>query len=326
LTGPARPKPGLEREAANPPAPGAGRDRAGERGLLEVGAAAGATPRRSAPRRPTRYESRDGRVALYRGDSRWLGPIPTSSVAVILTSPPYWIKGRGRSSAERYARQLATEFGPEWQRVLAPDGDLWLVVGDRHDGAEWIGMDGIVTDWFRRTGWRLQSRGFWMQTRSRERWDSRVNYLLRFRKAAAAPVRPRGATLCWMLPLPRSHPDSLWDAIPEPVVAALLAESRKRGPVLDPFAGAGTTARVAAARGRSWIGVERDPRMAQVVARRFRLRRVAPARRVEATAPSRPGGPGVAVSAASRGARERAAAARPRRRPPPPVSAAAPPS
>ena len=75
----------------------------------------------------TRYESRDGRIRLFRGDSRRLGPIPTASVGVIVTSPPYWIKGRGRASAERYARELAVGFGREWRRVLAPDGDLWLV-------------------------------------------------------------------------------------------------------------------------------------------------------------------------------------------------------
>src|SRR5262249_34951843 len=178
---------------------------------------------------------------------------------------------------------------------LARDGDLWLVIGDRHDGTEWIGMDGLVTGWLRRTGWRLQARGFWLQIRSRERWDNRVNYLLRFRKRDGAPVRPSGATLCWTLPLPRSHPDSLWDAMPEPVVGVILDQSRKRGPVLDPFAGAGTTGRVAVARGRPWIGVERDPRMARVAARRLRLARVT-------------GAPPASPAPAG--------AARPRRRPP----------
>jgi DNA modification methylase len=234
----------------------------------------------------TGYESRDGRLRLYRGDSRQLTPIASGSVAVIVTSPPYWITGHGRDSAERYARRLATEFGSEWRRVLARNGDLWLVLGDRHDGVEWMGMDGLVTAWLRRTGWRLQSRGFWIQTRSKERWDNRVNYLLRYRQGRAAAVRPRGTTLCWMLPLPRSHPDSLWDAIPDAVVAGMLDASSKRGLVLDPFAGAGTTGRVAAALEREWIGVERDPRMAQLVARRFRLTTIptSPARAVAASA------------------------------------------
>lgn len=219
-----------------------------------------------------RYESRDGRLCLFRGDSRRLWPIATASVGVILTSPPYWTTGRGRASAERYGRDLVGGFSPEWQRVLAPDGDLWLVIGDRHEGTEWVGMDGIVIAGMREGGWRLQSRGFWIQTRSRERWDNRVNYLLRFRKPGP-PVRPTGVTLCWTLPLPRSLPDSRWDATPEPVVRGLLEVSKSRGPVLDPFAGAGTVGRVAAGLGREWIGVERDPRMVGVAARRLRLGR-----------------------------------------------------
>ncbi len=76
----------------------------------------------------TCYESRDGRLRLFRGDSHHLHPITSGSVGVILTSPPYWVKGRGRPSAERYARDLAVGFGREWKRVLAPDGDLWLVI------------------------------------------------------------------------------------------------------------------------------------------------------------------------------------------------------
>ena len=221
----------------------------------------------------TRYSSRDGRLQLFRGDSRRLGAITSGSVGVILTSPPYWIRGRGRDSADRYARELAQDFGPEWRRVLAPDGDLWLVIGDRHDGTEWVGLDALLTRWLRRNGWRLQSKGLWAQTRSRERWDNRVNHLLRFRKVGHV-VRPRATTLCWMLPLPRSHPDSLWDAIPEPVIEAMLEGSKKRGAVLDPFAGAGTVGRVVARRGREWIGVERDPHMARVCARRLRLKPV----------------------------------------------------
>lgn len=218
------------------------------------------------------YESRDGRARLYEGDSRDLSPIPTGSVGVILTSPPYWIADSGRAAADRYARSLAVGFGREWRRVLAPAGDLWLVVGDRHDGQEWVGFDGLITERLRRTGWRLQSKGIWLQTRPRERWDNRINHLLRFRKAGSR-VRPTEATLCWFLPLPRTHPESIWDATPDPVLRALILTSRKSGAVLDPFCGAGTVGRVALGLGRDWIGVERDPRMARITARRLRLAR-----------------------------------------------------
>jgi site-specific DNA-methyltransferase (adenine-specific) len=218
------------------------------------------------------FARKDGRARLYQGDSRDLSQIPTASVGVILTSPPYWVSDSRRASADRYARRLAVGFGREWRRVLARDGDLWLVVGDRHNGREWIGFDALVTAWLRRTGWRLQSKGIWAETRSRERWDNRINYLLRFRKAGSR-VRPTGATLCWMLPLPRTHPESIWDATPEPVLRALLLASRARGTVLDPFCGAGTVGEVALDTGRRWVGVERDPRMARLTARRLGMRR-----------------------------------------------------
>jgi DNA modification methylase len=140
-----------------------------------------------------------------------------------------------------------------------------------------VGIDALVIAALRRRGFRLQAKGLWAQVRSRERWDNRVNHLLRFRKEGR-PVRPDGHTLCWALPLPRSHPESLWDATPDPVLRGILDLSARRGAVLDPFAGAGTVGRVAIALGREWIGVERDPHMASLTARRLCLRPVTAAR------------------------------------------------
>lgn len=219
-----------------------------------------------------RYQSADGKGILLVGDSRGLPMIPVHSIAVILTSPPYWVRGRGRRAASRYARRLAIEHGHEWRRVLAIDGDLWLVIGDRHDGSEWIGMDGLVADWFRRTGWSLQAKGLWAEHPSRARWDDRVNYLLRFKKAERRSLPPK-ATLCWRLPMPWSPPGSLWDAPPPAVIRALLTLSRQ-GTVLDPFFGSGTVGIVAAQLGRPWIGVERNPHQAHIAARRLGLMRV----------------------------------------------------
>ena len=219
------------------------------------------------------YTSADGRHRLYVGDSHRLPDVSSGSVGVIVTSPPYWQKGRGLASADRWARELAVDFGREWLRVLRPEGDLWLVIGDRHDGREWAGMDGLVTAWLRRSGWALQAKGCWAQTRSRDRWDDRINYVLRFRRAGR-PARRSATTLAWMLPLPRGHRDSAWDATPDEVVRAAIGESARRGAVLDPFAGAGTVGLVAAAMRRDWIGVELDPKMAALAARRLRLRRL----------------------------------------------------
>jgi DNA modification methylase len=197
--------------------------------------------------------------------------IPALSVAVILTAPPYWTRGRGRASAARYARQLSTQFGREWRRVLVPDGDLWIVMGDHHDGKEWIGIDGLVADGFRRTGWSLHAKGLWAEHPSSSRWDERVNYILRFKKAGSCSLPPK-ATLCWRLPLPAVPARSLWNGIPASVTRKLLSLSPV-GTVLDPFFGTGTVGAVAAQVGRSWIGVERDISEARFAVRRLHLRR-----------------------------------------------------
>jgi hypothetical protein len=35
----------------------------------------------------------------------------------------------------------------------SPEGrDLWLVIGDRHDGIEWVGMDALIAGRLRRAG------------------------------------------------------------------------------------------------------------------------------------------------------------------------------
>jgi DNA modification methylase len=217
------------------------------------------------------YVSRDDKGWLLVHDSRVLPMIPALSVAVILTSPPYWVRGRGRASAAKYARRLADEFGREWRRVLAPRGDLWLVIGDRHDGREWIGIDELVADRFRRTGWALHAKGLWAEHPSASRWDERVNYLMRFKKAGSRSVPP-AVTLCWRLPLPVLPRRSLWNGTPHPVIRTLLSLS-PAGTVLDPFFGSGAVGLVAHQVGRSWIGVERDPSQARIAARRLRLTR-----------------------------------------------------
>ncbi len=219
-----------------------------------------------------RYQSTDGKGILLVGDSRIIPVIPDRSVAVILTSPPYWVRGQGRESATRHARRIATEHGREWRRVLAPRGELWIIMGDRHDGREWIGMDGILAECLRKAGWSLQTKAFWTEEPSTLRWDDRINYLLRFSKAGVRSLPPK-STLCWHLPIPWSPRGSLWDAMPPGVVRRLLHLSPP-GIVLDPFFGSGAVGAVAARMGRPWIGVERDQSQARVAARRLRLRRI----------------------------------------------------
>ena len=175
------------------------------------------------------YVSRNNKGLLLVRDGQTLSMIPALSVAVIVTAPPYWT--RGRASAARYARQLATKFAREWRRVLAADGDLWIIMGDRHDGKEWIGMDGLVADSFRWAGWILHAKGLWAEHPSSSRWDERINYILRFKNPGSVRLPPN-TTLCWRLPLPAVPARSFWNGIPHPVSRKLLRVS-PAGTVLD---------------------------------------------------------------------------------------------
>ena len=171
----------------------------------------------------------------------------------------------------RYARKIARDYAREWLRVLSPRGELWIIMGDRHDGREWIGMDGLVADCLRQTGWSLQAKGFWMEDPSMLRWDDRINYILRFTRAGIRSL-PTTDMLCLNFPIPWSPPGSLWDAMPPEVIQKILSLS-PAGTVLDPFFGTGAVGAVADQIGRSWIGVEWNRSQARVAVRRLHLTR-----------------------------------------------------
>ena len=224
-------------------------------------------------RRPViAYETQGRRARLYQGDSRDLrrfrdrerGRHP--DVAALLGQR---IRGAPPPTATRGAWPWAS--GASARRVLIPTATCGSSSGDPpRQAREWVGFDALVTARLRRSGWRLQSKGIWRRPGRASAWDNRINYLLRFRKAGSR-VRPTGATLCWMLPLPRTHPESIWDATPEPVLRAVLLASRKRGAVLDPFCGAGTVGRVALGRGPRVDRRRARPAWRRLTARRLKM-------------------------------------------------------
>ncbi len=75
---------------------------------------------------------------LYRGDGRDLSTIPSESVHLVLTSPPYWTLKEYRDSAGQLGHvedydEFLGELDKVWahcHRVLVPGGRLIVVVGD----------------------------------------------------------------------------------------------------------------------------------------------------------------------------------------------------
>ena len=92
----------------------------------------------------------------------------TSSVDVVVTSPPYFRQrdyGTKRqigqeSSPETYVQRLAELF-VELRRVVKPTGSVWLVIGDKYEGGEQLGMPWRVCFALKEAGWKLRSDCIW---------------------------------------------------------------------------------------------------------------------------------------------------------------------
>jgi len=86
-------------------------------------------------------------VIVVRGDARHL-PLPDASVDLIVTSPPYFWLRSYRDAGQHYGTQIGLEATPrqyvaalldctrEWMRVLKPEGNLFVNLGDKYSQYE----------------------------------------------------------------------------------------------------------------------------------------------------------------------------------------------
>jgi DNA modification methylase len=91
--------------------------------------------------------SKAGQVLIVQADAGWL-PLPDGSVDLIVTSPPYWGLRSYTDGGAHYDGQLGSEATPagyiaallgctrEWVRVLKPEGNLFVNLGDKYSGAQ----------------------------------------------------------------------------------------------------------------------------------------------------------------------------------------------
>ncbi len=96
---------------------------------------------------------------------RW----PNEVVDCIVTSPPYWQQrdyrgkseqvGQERTPAE-YVERLAAMFG-ECRRVMKSTGTLWLVIGDKYDDGQLLGLPWRVALALIECGWILRADCIW---------------------------------------------------------------------------------------------------------------------------------------------------------------------
>ncbi len=104
-----------------------------------------------------------GLCALYNGDCAEVLPeIPTGSVDLVLTSPPYNI-GKAyerRSELDAYV-DFQTKVINECFRVLGENGSICWQVGNWVDAGEIVPLDSVVIPIFRRLGMKIRSRVVW---------------------------------------------------------------------------------------------------------------------------------------------------------------------
>ena len=97
-----------------------------------------------------------------------LQSLPESFVDTVVTSPPYF-QQRDYGSREQigqeptpqqYVSRLVEVFS-ECRRVLKPSGSLWLVLGDKYQSGELMGMPWRVAIGLQDAGWKLRNEIIW---------------------------------------------------------------------------------------------------------------------------------------------------------------------
>lgn len=113
-------------------------------------------------------------VSQYRnqilcGDSLEISrQLPANCVDTIVTSPPYYrqrdygskLQIGQEASPDTYVQRLAELF-VELKRVVKPTGSAWVVIGDKYQDGELLGMPWRVCLAIKDAGWKLRSDCIW---------------------------------------------------------------------------------------------------------------------------------------------------------------------
>lgn len=106
---------------------------------------------------------------ILTGDARTrLAELPPDFADVVVTSPPYYrqrdytVAGQlgQEPSPDAYVQQLVLVFR-EARRVLKSAGSLWLVLGDKYEQGQLLGMPWRVALALQTDGWLLRSDVIW---------------------------------------------------------------------------------------------------------------------------------------------------------------------
>jgi site-specific DNA-methyltransferase (adenine-specific) len=107
---------------------------------------------------------------IVQGDAREvLRGWPAEAIDCIVTSPPYWQQRDYRGNKQQVGREAThaeyvarlTAIFAECRRVLKNSGSLWLVIGDKYERGEQIGLPWRVALALIDEGWILRADCIW---------------------------------------------------------------------------------------------------------------------------------------------------------------------
>nr|WP_052183558.1 site-specific DNA-methyltransferase [Streptomyces sp. SID8381] len=126
---------------------------------------------------------------VLTADARRL-PLVSSTVDLVVTSPPYW-KKRDYGSSNQLGQEATPEAYvaalmdclAEWRRVLTPTGSVMLNVGDGYSRRSLVGIPARVEAAAVAAGWLVRNRIIWTKSRgvpdpARDRLANRHEYVL----------------------------------------------------------------------------------------------------------------------------------------------------
>lgn len=248
------------------------------------------------------------KLLLYNGDCvNLLKKIPSNSIDLVITSPPYCMgKEYDKSSEIEYFIKMHKKIFPEIVRVVKEEGNICWQVGYYINNKEVIPLDYLVFDILKECGdVFLKNRIIWHYghgLHSSKRFSGRHEMILWFTKkkdgyifnldAVRVPQKYPGKRYykgkrkgefsgnplgknpadVWDIPnVNANHVEKTEHPCQFPVALVqrlILSLSNKNGYVLDPFMGSGSTAVAALLEGRKFIGADNNKKYWKIAEKR----------------------------------------------------------
>lgn len=222
-------------------------------------------------------------IELYNTDSiEYMKTLPSESISLIVTDPPYKITARGSSGTmggyivndlskkgnifEHNDIQIS-DYAPEFYRLLK-DGSHCYVMTNNLNLIEMLNT-------FTECGFHFIKSLIWDKGNkiSGQYYMSQFEYILFFRKGKGIPINNCGTSDILSIPIKKLKNNSinLHDTEkPVELMKILIANSSKElDVVLDPFMGIGSTGIACKQLNRNFIGCEIDKKFYDIANRRF---------------------------------------------------------